>query len=68
MFLQDQTLYSNLKFRAQSLKYEFDAEFDVGSLLQFHVLAEIANVTKQGVTNTRVVQLPMSTQRSRLAH
>jgi hypothetical protein len=28
--------------------YEFDAEFDVGSLLQFHVHAEIANVTKQG--------------------
>jgi hypothetical protein len=47
---------------------EFDAEFDVGSLLHFHVHAEIANVTEQVVTKTRVVQLPMLTQRSHLAH
>jgi hypothetical protein len=47
---------------------EFDAEFDVGSLLQFHVHAEVANVTEHMVTNTQVVQLPMFTQRSHLAH
>jgi hypothetical protein len=42
---------------------EFHAEFDVFSLLQFHVHAEIANVTAHVVTNTHVVQLPMFTQR-----
>jgi hypothetical protein len=42
---------------------EFHAEFDVCSLLQVHVHAEIANVTAHVVTNTRVVQLPMFTQR-----
>jgi len=34
---------------------EFHAEFDVCSLLQFHVHAEIANVKAHVVTNTRVV-------------
>jgi hypothetical protein len=42
---------------------EFHAEFNVCSLLQSHVHAEIANVTAHAVTKTRVVQLPMFTQR-----
>jgi len=42
---------------------EFHAEFDVCSLLQFYVHAEIANVTAHVVTNTRVMELPMFTQR-----
>jgi hypothetical protein len=46
---------------------EFDAEFDVCALLHFQVHADVANVTEQGVTKTRVVQLPMFTQRSQLA-
>ena len=41
---------------------EFHAEFDVCSVLQFHVHAEIANVKTHVVTNTHVVQLPMFTQ------
>jgi hypothetical protein len=40
---------------------------DVSSLLHFLVHANAANVTEQGVTKTRVVQLPMFTQRSQLA-
>jgi hypothetical protein len=47
---------------------EFDAEFDVGSLLHFHIHAEVANVTEQVVTNTRVMQLSIFTQQSHLAH
>ena len=47
---------------------EFHAEFDVCSLLQFHVHAEIANVKAHVVTNTRVVQLPMFTQRRHSAY
>jgi len=47
---------------------EFHAEFDVCSLLQFHVHAEIANVKTHVVTNTRVVQLPMLTQRRHSAY
>jgi len=43
---------------------EFHAEFNVCSLLQFHVHAEITNVKVHVVTNTRVVQLPMLTQRT----
>ena len=40
----------------------FHVEFDVCSLLQFHIHAEIANVTAHVVTNTCGVQLPMFTQ------
>jgi hypothetical protein len=40
---------------------------DVSSLLHFLVHADVANVTEQVVTKTRVVQLPMFTQRSQLA-
>jgi hypothetical protein len=40
---------------------------DVSSLLHFLVHADVANMTEQGVTKTRVVQLPMFTQRSQLA-
>ena len=47
---------------------EFHAEFDVCSLLQFHVHAEIANVKAQVVTNTRVVQLPKFTQQCHSAY
>jgi len=42
---------------------EFHAEFDIYFLLQFYVHVEIANVKRHVVTNTRVVQLPMFTQR-----
>jgi hypothetical protein len=37
--------------------------FILKTLIQFHVHAEMANVTAHVVTNTHVVQLPMSTQR-----
>jgi hypothetical protein len=46
---------------------EFDEEFDVFSLLHFQVHGDVANVTEQGVTETRVLQLPMFTPRSQLA-
>jgi len=47
---------------------EFHAQFDVCSLLQFHVHSEVANITAHVVTNTRVVQLPMFTQRRHSAY
>jgi len=47
---------------------EFHAEFDVCSLLQFHVHAEITNVKAHVVTNTHVVQLQMPTQRHHSAY
>jgi hypothetical protein len=40
---------------------------DVRSLLHFLVHADVANVTEQGMTKTRVVHLPRFTQRSQVA-
>jgi len=54
------TLYHFKSLRSRFA--EFDAKFDVCSLLQFLVHAEIANVKAHVVTNTHVVQLPMFTQ------
>jgi hypothetical protein len=47
---------------------EFHAEFDVFSLLQFHVHSEIVNVKAHMVTNIRVMQLPMFTQQHHSAY
>jgi hypothetical protein len=59
-------VYIRTSYHLKSLRSrfaKFHAEFDVCSLLQFHVHAEIANVKRHVVTNTHVVQLPMFTQR-----
>jgi hypothetical protein len=54
--------------RIRSRFAEFNAGFDVCSLLQFHLHAEIADVQAEVVTNAGVVQLAMFTQRRHLAY
>ena len=63
------SIHTSYHFKSLHARFaEFHAEFDVCSLIQFHVHAEIANMKAHVVTNTRVVQLPMLTQRCHSAY